>query len=563
MVLPQTNSQSTHDDDVTTHADVDEKNSASAVAIEALNRGFCRLAGLDVTTVPLTTPLSELDDDPTTKRGERFGWTVMACAVTTAIAVMLRDWLNPVNLVMLYLLTVVLVSVRFGQRAGIVGSFLAVLAFDVFLVPPYYSFTVADTEYVITFAIMLVVSLIISHLTASLRQQVLIAYARERRAQSLFKLSKELSGALTREQISEISARHVQSMFQADVFLLLSNDNRTLLPAIRKAAPSREVMDTAQRIFDCLESGKVGAKGLTLANVTYLPLRAPVSARGILILSPQERALLLVQEQERLLQTVCAQIALAVERVHYIEVAQATTMAMESERLRNSLLSAISHDVRTPLTAIVGMASTLAENRSLPAKTQDELVLAIQDNAHRMSNLVSNLLDMARLHAGNVVLNRQWHMLEEVIGSALALSLPALDKYHLTVAVPPELPLLEFDAVLIERVLCNLLDNAVKYAADGQTIHIAAERQGDSVHIAVEDSGPGLPIGMEETIFQKFVRVQPESAQSGVGLGLSICRTIVEAHHGRIWGENRPEGGARFVFSLSVGSPPVIDGIGE
>ena len=231
--------------------------------------------------------------------------------------------------------------------------------------------------------------------------------------------------------------------------------------------------------------------------------------------------------------------------------------------MRNSLLSALSHDVRTPLTAIVGMASTLAERRHLPQATQDELVASIRDNAGRMSELVANLLDMARLQAGQVVLNREWQMLEEVVGSALAHLAPALQPLHVTVALPPALPLLDIDAVLIERVLCNLLDNAAKYAAPGHGIHISAECHGADVHVVVIDDGPGIPAGTEEAIFQKFTRGQPESVQPGAGLGLAICRTIVEAHHGRIWAENRPEGGARFVFSLPVGAPPAVEGLAD
>lgn len=532
-------------------------------ARKAFSHGFRRFFGVDATAVPLMMPLGDPDEDPATHGIARFGWTIMACAVTTVIAVALRGRLDPVNLVMLYLFAIVLVTVRFGRAAGMVGSFLAVLAFDVFLVPPYYSLTVADTEYVLTFAIMLIVSLVISQLTASLRRQMLIAYVRERRTQALFNLSKELSGALTREQISEIGTRHVQSMFLADTFLLFSDDHGTLRPAPDTAAPPGEILAAAQRVFDCLESGKVGEHGLTSANVVYVPLRAPVTAQGILILASQARGLFLSQEQEQLLQTVGAQIALAAERIHYVEVAQASTMAMESERLRNSLLSAISHDVRTPLTAIIGMASTLAENRPLAQAAKDDLVSSIHDNALRMSDLVSNLLDMARLHAGKLVLNNQWQMLEEVVGSALAHLSPALEKFHVIVSLPPDLPLLEFDAVLIERVLCNLVDNAVKHGADGRTIRIAAERQGTDVHVVVEDDGPGIPAGMEETIFQKFVRAQPESVQPGVGLGLSICRTIVEAHHGRLRAESRPEGGARFVFSLPIGSPPAVEGLAD
>jgi two-component system sensor histidine kinase KdpD len=534
--------------------------SLSSRLFAALSHGFGLLAGLDFANVR--------PNDQGSKRRGRFAFTLVACAATTAVAVALRGRLPPFNLVMLYLLVVVLLTVRFGRATGIAASMISVLAFDVFLVPPYNSLSVADPRYLLTFAIMLLVSLIISHLTASLRRQVLLAYARERRTQALFNLSKDLSGALTRESISEIGIRHVQSLFVADAFLLFSSNEGRLGGALDQAPPPLEMQSAAQRVFDCLAGGKAASGGLTLAKVNYLPLCAPAGTRGVLIVAPRERGMALGREQEQLLQTVAAQIALAAERVHYVEVAQATTMAVESERLRNSLLSAISHDVRTPLTAIVGMASTLAENRALPAQTQEELAAAIYGNAFRMRDLVSNLLDMARLNTGCVALNREWHMLEEVIGGALAyFSLgdalvhlsPQQLKCRVTVAVPPDLPLLEFDAVLIERVLCNLLDNARKYAAGGRAIHICARHLGDAVQIAVEDRGPGVPAGMEELIFEKFTRARPQHARPGTGLGLAICRTVVEAHRGRIWAENRQGGGARFVFSLPAGTPPAVE----
>lgn len=525
----------------------------------ALGHGLCLFAGLDG---------AGRHTDPAPKRRARLAWTMLACAATTAAGVALRERLPPFDLVMLYLLVVVLVTVRFGRLAGIAASLASVLAFDFFLVPPYHSLSVSDPRYLLTFAIMLMVSLIISHLTASLRRQVRLAHARERRTLALFNLSKDLSGALQREQIAEIGIRHARSLFAAEAYLLFASNEGKLEPAPGQPSPPPEMHGAAQRVYDCLAGETAGSAGLTLARVSYLPLRAPVRTRGVLVLAPGDRGAAPGAEQERLLQTVAAQIALAAERVHYVEVAQATTMAVESERLRNSLLSAISHDVRTPLTAIVGMASTLAENRTLPAHTQQELAAAIYGNAFRMRDLVSNLLDMARLNTGCVVLDRQWHILEEVIGSALAyFSLgdalahlsPGQAHCQVTVSVPPGLPLLEFDAVLIERVLCNLLDNARKYAAAGRAIHVEARREGDAVHIAVADRGPGIPPGMEELIFEKFARARPQQARPGTGLGLAICRTVVEAHQGRIWAENRQGGGARFVFSLPVGTPPAIE----
>lgn len=517
------------------------------------------LGGVEARTLPFDVPVGRAE------RSHGIAWAVLACAIATLAALALRERLAPANLVMLYLLAVVLVTVRFGRRPGILASFFAVLAFDVFLVPPYYSLTVAHTEYLFTFAIMLAVSLLISHLTANLRQQALIAHYRERRAKALFDLSRELSAALSAGQIAGVGVHHLQSLFQARVILLAPGADGLLnsLPDGQADRPKQmdAIRRTAQAVFDQHATAQTEGRHALAGGAIYLPLRAPMRTRGVLVVIPEAGGLPYHDEQVRMLQTCASLIAMALERVHYAEVAQAATVAMETERLRNSLLSAISHDVRTPLTAIVGLASTMTGDRPLAQETQRELIEAIQENALRMNSLVANLLDMARLQSGTVKLNRQWQMFEEVVGSALAMLSRTVAGHRVDVALPASLPLLEFDAVLIERVLCNLIDNAAKHAPAGSVIRIGAAAGDEQVCVAVEDSGPGIPVGMEEQIFAKFVRGSAESARPGVGLGLAICHTIVEAHGGRIWAENRAEGGARFVFTLPRGAPPEgIDG---
>jgi two-component system sensor histidine kinase KdpD len=267
-------------------------------------------------------------------------------------------------------------------------------------------------------------------------------------------------------------------------------------------------------------------------------------------------------EQRRLLDTCASLLAISLERIHYIEVAQASTVQIESERLRNSLLSAISHDLRTPLASLVGLADTLALTRPAPTEQQAEIAQAIRHSALRMGALVNNLLDMARLEAGAVHLHLEWQPLEEVVGSALASCAPALASHPVAVHLPDELPLQHLDAVLIERVLVNLLENAAKYTPAGSAIEISATAMADTVQLSLADNGPGLPKGREDAIFEKFERGAKESATPGVGLGLAICRAIVQAHQGSIRGENRPEGGARFTISLPRGTPPSDDGSG-
>jgi len=297
--------------------------------------------------------------------------------------------------------------------------------------------------------------------------------------------------------------------------------------------------------------------------VLYLPLKAPMRLRGVLAIEPKNPARLAGPEQRRLLDTCASLLAISLERIHYVDVAQGTTVQMESERLRNSLLAAISHDLRTPLAALIGMAESLAMTRPPPTDMQREIVVGIGEAAQRMNSLVNNLLDMARLQSGPVHLNRQWQPLEEVVGSALKAMSGTLDPKRVHVALPDDLPLVHIDAVLIERVLCNLLENALKYTPADSPIEINAKTSTDRVIVTVDDHGPGLPKGREEAIFEKFERGRKESATPGVGLGLAICTAIVEAHGGTVKGETRAEGGARFTIELPRGSPPSIDGIEE
>jgi two-component system sensor histidine kinase KdpD len=285
--------------------------------------------------------------------------------------------------------------------------------------------------------------------------------------------------------------------------------------------------------------------------------------RGVLAVEPGRQGAL-GPDQRRLLDTCASLLAISLERIHYIDVAQKSTVQIESERLRNSLLSAISHDLRTPLAALVGLADTLALTEPPATEPQRQIAASIRQSALRMNALVNNLLDMARLEAGAVQLNRAWQPLEEVVGSALAACAPSLAGRPLAVNLADDLPLLDLDAVLIERVLVNLLENASKYTPAGSGIEIGARPDGDKVLLTIDDHGPGLPKGREEQVFEKFERGAKESATPGVGLGLAICRAIVHAHGGTIRGENRTDAngvaGARFTITLPQGQPPRDDG---
>ena len=496
------------------------------------------------------------------KRTQRTGiaLAVAACAVTTAVAVPLRGLLAEANLLMMYLLAVLVVTFRCGRTPGIVASVLAVLAFDVFMVPPYFSLTVADPQYLLTLAVMLLVSLLVSYLTASLGRQATIARQREMRTNVLFELSRELSGAASYDDVAAIGVRRISATFRARAAILFPDEHGRLVVATPAGSPRLALPEAALAVANAVYSRQVTVGydegATTAAGIQFFPLRAPLRTRGVLVMIPTRLAPSQQPEQLRLLQTSAAQIALAIERVHHGDAARTSMLAIESERLRNSLLSAVSHDIRTPLTGIVGLSSTLAARPA--AALEQALAVSIRDAALEMSKLVANLLDMARLHEGAVTLNRQWQTVEEVVGSTLAASAATLAGAEVRVALPPRLPLLEIDTVMVERVLANLLDNAVKYAGPNPALVIAARDLGGLVEVSVEDNGPGIDSHLHAAIFDKFVRGASESARSGVGLGLSICKAIVVAHGGTIRAESLPGGGSRFSFTLPVGAAPCL-----
>jgi len=344
--------------------------------------------------------------------------------------------------------------------------------------------------------------------------------------------------------------------FRAKVAILVPDGLDRIQPAAGGAQRPAIDVGAAQWAFDKAQPAGAGTDTLAGNEYLFLPLRAPMRTRGVLVIKPEDPRLLLVPEQRRHLDTFAALTAIALERVHYVEVAQQALIHMESERLRNSLLSALSHDLRTPLAALVGLAESLTMTRPALSGTQLETAHAIAEEARRMGALVSNLLEMARIESGEVKLRRQWHSFQELVGSALKAAQPALVRHRIAVNVPGDLPLVEFDATLIERVLYNLIENASKYTPPGTVITVAAEATADSLAVSVSDTGPGIPKGQEKSIFEKFTRGTRESATPGVGLGLAISRAIIDAHHGRIWAENGQNGGARFMFTLPLGSPP-------
>ncbi|MDQ0573551.1 two-component system sensor histidine kinase KdpD [Variovorax paradoxus] len=505
---------------------------------------------------PLNTPRADDDHEKAPIHWPGYAWATATSVALTLACTPLAGVLELANIVMLFLLGVVGVAMRFGRGPSALAALLNVAAFDYFFVPPQLSFAVSDVQYVLTFAIMLGVGLLVGQLTAGLRFAAGVSTSRERRARSLFELTRELSAALESTQVVSLGAAAVQGHFGGHALVLVTDANDQLV--IPKTPPEGFDAHVADWAFRHGQPAGLATATLAAQSWHYVPLQAPMRVRGVLALSPAQPRWLLIPEQAQQLDTLARQIAIALERVHYVEVAQQAVVEMESERLRNALLGAISHDVRTPLTALIALAESL---QTQPPEAHAEAARAIVAQAHELHALVNNLLDMARLESGiaggAVNLRRDWQSVEEVVGSSIRAARTSLGGTVVQTALAADLPLVEFDAVLIERVLVNLLENATKYGAP--PIVVGARAEPGVLVLTVRDHGPGLPaalLGREQKLFDKFTRGETESATPGVGLGLAICRAVVSAHGGEIAAANAEGGGAEFTVKLPRREPP-------
>jgi two-component system sensor histidine kinase KdpD len=460
------------------------------------------------------------------------------------------------NTVMLFLAAVAWVAFRHGRGPAIVASVLAVLVFDFFFVPPYLTFAVADTQYVVTFAVMLAIGLVIGTLTSRLRAQVESARQRERRTTALYELGKQLSSLYGDVFLVSAAGEKIADMLAAEVAVYLQQASGTPEVAFghdSSIARHAVSLPVAQWVIEHDQIAGAGSNTLPNAVALFIPLVGSQRTHGAIAIRSPEPARLLEPEQRRLLEACASQLALALERDRLAIDAAEARIAAEAEQVRSTLLSSVSHDLKTPLAAIAGASSSLLEATSLDEPTRRQLLETVGDEAARLNRLLENLLQMSKLDAGVAAPNKQWHVLEEIVGSALHRTRRELAAHRVEVRLPSELPLISVDGLLLEQVFVNLLENAARYTPPGTQVTIGAALDGNAVRITVEDDGPGLPAGAEERIFDKFFRASPGAdAGRGSGLGLAICRAIVKAHGGSITAANRPGGGAEFAIRLPL-----------
>jgi two-component system sensor histidine kinase KdpD len=484
---------------------------------------------------------------------------VVGVALATGIAALARPLLNDANVVLIYMLAIALVALRFGRGPSVAASAASVVAFNLFFVEPLYTFDVADGQYLVTFGVLMTVGLLIGWLMSSVRMQARVAGHRERRTALLYAMARELAATRGLEQISRVAVRHVAEGFESQVVVLLPGpDGRIRHPGGNAEPASLRSADlsVAQWVFDHGQPAGLGTDTLPGAPARYLPLsgsEAKVGTLGVLAVLPANPRRILLPEQAHLLQTFAAQVALALERAELAERAQNAAVLAEAESVRNSLLAAISHDMRTPLAVISGAAGALADDGALKPAQRTDLARSIVDEAAQMTQLVINVLDMTRLESGRVALQAEWVSLEEVVATALKRQEARLAGRPVTLHFERSLPLVKADPVLLEQLLANLLDNAARHTPPGTNVSIGVRRQHDEVELSVADDGPGFPEDLDpDTLFDKFRRGRMEGAQGGVGLGLAICRAIARAHGGEIRAERIPAGGALFVLTLPL-----------
>jgi two-component system sensor histidine kinase KdpD len=452
----------------------------------------------------------------------RQAWGYVAAIITVTAATLLGWFLfgemHLTDVVMVFLLGVVVVSMRFGYGPSIFTAVLSVLAFEFFFIPPLFSFAVSDLRHFVTFAVMFLVAFVISHLTKRIRDQADAAGARERNAARLYDASREIGLAYSREELLVSSMRHAREMFGADIAVVLRDGNEREEP---------------------LPAGAI-----------LVPLKGSRGPMAKLALLREDPAPLDRQSRE-LFEAFAALVGSALERTALADEAQRATLRVETEQLRNALLSSVSHDLRTPLAVITGVTSTLLERPPRDEEKRQLLINTAHEEALRLNRLVRNLLDMTRLDAGALGVRKEPQSLEEVVGAALNRLDDRLRDRTVGTSLAEDLPLAPFDAVLIEQVFINLLENAAKYTPPGSPIHVAATVGEREIEIEVADRGGGVAPDDTERVFEKFYRGHDREG-GGVGLGLTICRGIVRAHGGRIWVQERPGGGASFRFTLPL-----------
>lgn len=478
-------------------------------------------------------------------------------AGATLLCEQTRPYLSPINMVMAYLLAVVLAAVFLGRRPAVLTAFLGVLAFDFFFVPPRFSFTISDKEYLLTFLALFTVGIVISSLVAKTRESLEALRSREAQTETLYQLSRALAAASNSAEIIAAVKKNIESSFGGELAVFLPKNGELVLASKSATlSPGECALEVAGWSFRSRRWAGNGTESYSGEELIYIPLKALAQTLGVLGIRLDRLENPASQQTRRLLDAFASQTAIAFERGRLMEEAQEAQILKARENLERALLNSISHDLRTPLAAITGaLSAVLDEGERLKEESRGELLKNARVEAERLNKFVGNLLDMTRLEAGALRPRLEPCDVQDLIGCALGAIEKRVAAAQVEVQIEPDLPLVPMDLALMVQVMVNLLDNALKYAPPEKGLLVASHRDNDKLYIEVADRGPGIPEDQLARIFEKFFRTARPETVGGTGLGLSICKGIVEAHGGAIGAENREGGGLRMMISLPLGEP--------
>ncbi len=519
------------------------------------------IAGDDIVGEPIPKKTVRTAEEAEPFDPRPYAIALIAVAIALGVGEAIQPWFKIENVDLVFLTAIVGIAVRYGLWPSVFASVAASLCYNFFFLPPIYTFTIADPTNVSAFFFFIVIAIVVSNVAARVRTQAVVAMGRARATESLYAFSRKLAGVGTLDDVLWATAYQTALMLKVRVVLLLPENDSI---AVKAGYPPEDILDDADLAAakwawaNNRPAGR-GSDTLPGAKRLFMLMRTGRGAIGVVGIDRDKPGPLLTPDERRLLDALIDQSALAIERVHLVEDMDRVKRTVETDRLRSALLTSISHDLKTPLAAVLGSAGTL---RDLAGKLTEpekaDLLATIIDESERLNRFIANLLDMTKLESGAIVPNAALHDLGEIVGSALRRANKILGQHHIELELAPDLPMIELDAVLFEQVLFNILDNAAKYAPAGTTIRIRSWRDMDSVCLQVLDEGAGIPSDDLERIFDKFYRVQKaDQVLAGTGLGLGISRGFVEAMHGTIIAANRTDRtGAVFTIRLPVPAKP-------
>jgi two-component system sensor histidine kinase KdpD len=519
------------------------------------------ISGEDFASEPIPKKTVSTAERPEPFNARPYVGALLAVVAALGVGELIEPWFGIENVALVFLTAIVIVAVRFGLWPSLLASVTCSLCYNFFFMPPVYTFTITDPSNVAAFVFFTVVAVIVSNVAARGRTQAVTAMARARTTESLYAFSRKLAGVGTLDDVLWATAYQTALMLKVRVVLLLP-DNGSI--AVKAGYPPEDMLAEADLAAAkwAWENNRPAGRGsdtLPGAKWLFLPMRTGRGAIGVVGIERDKPGPLLTPDERRLLDALLDQGALAIERVYLVEDMDRVKRAVETERLRSALLTSISHDLKTPLAAVLGAAGTLRDlSTKLTDAEKSDLLATVIEESERLNRFIANLLDMTRLESGAIIPNTGPHDLSEIVGSALRRASKILAHHRVEVELPAELPMLELDAVLFEQVIFNLLDNAAKYAPAGTTIRIQSWREKESVFLQIIDEGHGLPPAELEQIFDKFYRVHKgDHVRAGTGLGLAISRGFVEAMHGTIAAANRTDrAGAVFTIRLLIPANP-------